>query len=114
MTLYVVEIAGRGAVAYEAGDADEAGRCSWTKSSCATCMYCRIRPGRFGTEPLRSPCARRLPTRLIFGALSGGSGMQPADGDNSRGWVFLIPVVDPSNFYDEDGNDNDDDRDDGN
>lgn len=39
--------------------------------------------------------------------------MQHAAGDNVASWVFLIPVVDPSSFLDEDEDDDSDDRDHG-
>jgi hypothetical protein len=106
MTLYVAEISGRGIVAFEAPDEAEA-RARLADRSFRRDLIVFQNEGRSlwdGVSEIRLREALPTEAETYEARQSDGAG----DGKNRR--VFLIPIVDPLKFVDED-DDHDDDHD---
>jgi len=110
MTVYVAEISGRGIVAFDAANEDEA-RARLADRVLRRDLHVFQNQGRslwdgVSEINLRGALPKEAETWQASRATAGQSG-EPGDHEDWR--VFLIPVIDPSRFADDD----DDDRGDG-
>ena len=110
MTIYVAEISGRGIVAFDAANEDEA-KARLSDEALRRDLHVFQNQGRslwdgVSEIHLRGALPKEAEAWQASGATAGQSG-EPGGHEDWR--IFLLPVVDPSRFDDDD----DDDRDDG-
>jgi hypothetical protein len=112
MTVYVAEISGRGIVAFDAANEDEA-RARLSDKTLRRDLHVFQNQGRSLWDGVSEINLRRaLPKEAETWQAGRAMAGQSSEPDGREDWrVFLVPVVDPSRFDDDD--DNDDDRDDG-
>ena len=107
MTVYVAEISGRGIVAFDAANEDEA-RARLADMAFRRNLVVLQNQGRslwdgVSDIQLRSALPNEAATWQASHATSGHAG---GSGDHEHGLVFLVPVVDPS-IADDDDDDHD-------
>jgi hypothetical protein len=103
MTLYVAEISGRGIVAFDAANEDEA-RARLADSALRRDLHVFQNQGRslwdgVSEIHLRGALPKEAETWRASRATAGRSS-EPGDREEWR--IFLIPIVDPSRFSDDD------------
>jgi hypothetical protein len=108
MTIYVAEVSGRGIAAFDAADEDEAkARLADTALRRDLVLFQNQgRPLWDGVSEIQ--LRRALPKEAETWQAGYATAAKPGGcGDHQHGLVFLVPVVDPSIFDDDDDNDYD-------
>jgi hypothetical protein len=108
MTIYVAEISGRGIAAFDAADEDEA-KARLADTALRRDLVLLQNQGRplwdgVSEIQLRGALPKEAETWQTGYSTAGKPG---GSADHQHGLVFLVPVVDPSTFDDDDDNDYD-------
>ena len=103
MPVYVAEISGRGVIAFDAPDNVDAEARLADRDCCGIFGCVKTKAVLFGTGSLQST-AEALPEEIEPGRRGAPSHDNDDNGDLRRR-AFLVPVVDPTRFDDEDDRD---------